>query len=256
MRIIKNIIVAFSLYSQIPMPRFAWKEEDMKHNLLFLPWVGAVIGGISFGLSVAFSYLVLPMLVQVVCYCLVPLLVTGGFHVDGFMDVSDALSSYKTKEEKLAILKDPHIGAFAVIRLVIYGLLFFAAGAVCVEQNVESGLLAYCLMFFYVRALAAIPSLKMKHAKANGMLCMEANQSAKVDFVLCMLQAVIVLAVICYFNWVLMLGMLGVSVVHLAFYRHLCYKQFGGTTGDTVGYYITTLELWILVTIAVVSYCM
>ena len=43
--------------------------------------------------------------------------VTGGFHIDGFMDTMDAFHSYKPREEKLAILKDSHIGAFAVIML-------------------------------------------------------------------------------------------------------------------------------------------
>lgn len=44
MRIIKSIIVAFSMYSRIPMPQFAWKDEDMKYMLCFFPWVGAVTG--------------------------------------------------------------------------------------------------------------------------------------------------------------------------------------------------------------------
>ena len=127
MRIIKNIIVAFSLYSRIPMPIFEWKEEDMKHNIIFLPWIGAVIGGICLGLNVLFGHIKIPFVCELAVFSVVPLLITGGFHVDGFMDVQDALKSYKSKEEKLEILKDPHIGAFAVIRLVIYGLIWIAA---------------------------------------------------------------------------------------------------------------------------------
>ena len=45
MRIVKAIIIAFSMYSIIPMPQFEWKDEDMKYILCFFPWVGAVIGG-------------------------------------------------------------------------------------------------------------------------------------------------------------------------------------------------------------------
>ena len=47
----------------------------------------------------------------------------GGFHADGFLDVSDSLCSYGSREKKLEILKDPHIGAFAVIRLAVYYLI-------------------------------------------------------------------------------------------------------------------------------------
>ena len=45
---------------------------------------------------------------------LIPVLITGGIHLDGLLDTADALSSYKTKEEKLEILKDSHAGAFAL----------------------------------------------------------------------------------------------------------------------------------------------
>ena len=45
----------------------------------------------------------------------IPLMITGGFHVDGFMDTMDAFHSYQEKEQKLNILKDSHIGAFAAV---------------------------------------------------------------------------------------------------------------------------------------------
>ena len=54
----------------------------------------------------------------------IPLLVTGGFHLDGYMDTMDALHSYQKKEKKLEILKDPHIGAFSVIMARVYGLMY------------------------------------------------------------------------------------------------------------------------------------
>ena len=44
MRLIKSVIVSFSMYSKIPMPQFAWEEQDMKYMLCFFPWVGGVIG--------------------------------------------------------------------------------------------------------------------------------------------------------------------------------------------------------------------
>lgn len=53
----------------------------------------------------------------------IPLLVTGGIHMDGYMDTVDALSSHQSVEKKLEILKDPNAGAFAVIYCGIYLLL-------------------------------------------------------------------------------------------------------------------------------------
>ena len=39
-------------------------------------------------------------------FCLVPVAITGGIHLDGYADTSDALSSYGDREKKLEILKD------------------------------------------------------------------------------------------------------------------------------------------------------
>ena len=120
MKILRSIAVAFSLYSRVPMPMFEWKDEDLKYNLIFLPWIGILIGAMEYGLLKLIMYMRLPLLAMVALVSAVPIIITGGFHIDGFMDVMDALKSYKSKDEKLAILKDPHIGAFSVISLVLY----------------------------------------------------------------------------------------------------------------------------------------
>ena len=43
----KSIAIAFSMYSKIPMPQFEWKEEDMRYSMCFFPFVGIVIGLLS-----------------------------------------------------------------------------------------------------------------------------------------------------------------------------------------------------------------
>ena len=54
----------------------------------------------------------------------VPIFITGGIHMDGFMDTCDARASYGDREKKLAILKDTHTGAFAVIFGALYLILY------------------------------------------------------------------------------------------------------------------------------------
>ena len=41
---LKSIIIAFSMYSKIPMPQFEWKDEDMRYVMGAFPLVGALIG--------------------------------------------------------------------------------------------------------------------------------------------------------------------------------------------------------------------
>ena len=127
MRIIKSVIVSFSMYSKIPMPQFEWKEEDMRYMLCFFPWIGAVIGICLWLWAVLCEKAGIGMLAFTTIGSVIPILITGGFHVDGFMDTMDAFHSYQPREKKLEILKDSHIGAFAVIMLAAYGLIYLGA---------------------------------------------------------------------------------------------------------------------------------
>ncbi len=58
---------------------------------------------------------------------LVPVFVTGGIHVDGLLDTSDALSSWQERSRRLEILKDSHAGAFAVITAAVYFIAWYGA---------------------------------------------------------------------------------------------------------------------------------
>ncbi len=65
----------------------------------------------------------------------IPILVTGGIHLDGLLDTVDAKSSYGDRKKKLAILADPHVGAFAIIGGSVYLLLY----AACLIQLFTDG---------------------------------------------------------------------------------------------------------------------
>ena len=137
MAVLKSLCLAFSMYSRIPMPRVDWEEKNMRYVLCFFPWVGLVVGGGMYGLWLLRSWLgvFIPFPVFVLTGTVLPVLITGGIHMDGFMDTMDALHSYSPKERKLEILKDSHIGAFAVIMLAVYGLVYLGAFSE-VESNV------------------------------------------------------------------------------------------------------------------------
>ena len=175
--IIRSIIVAFSLYSKIPMPIFEWKKEDMKYAIAMLPLVGVVIAAVEFAILYVLDIYNAPLFIRTCVWAVIPLLLTGGFHVDGYMDVQDALKSYKPAEEKLRILKDPHIGAFSVISFVTFGLIYMAVSACLIEyiggkdpQEATSLMVFMSLGFVFARILCVIISVSFKHARTEGML--------------------------------------------------------------------------------------
>ena len=124
-RIWNSFKIAFSMYSRIPMPRSEWTDENKSYAMCFFPWIGAVIGLLSYGVfrfskwfdgNGGGNY----SLFFVIFLILIPVFITGGIHLDGFLDTQDALSSWQTKERRLEILKDSHAGAFAIISCTIY----------------------------------------------------------------------------------------------------------------------------------------
>ncbi|MDE6036392.1 MAG: adenosylcobinamide-GDP ribazoletransferase, partial [Ruminococcus sp.] len=120
---LKSMFSAFLMYSRIPVPPVEWKPENRRFALCFFPMIGGIIGifyviwwqiGIKSGLN---------ELLRGAGATILPVLVTGGIHLDGFCDVSDTKASYGDTKKRLEIMKDSHVGAFAVIDLIIYFLL-------------------------------------------------------------------------------------------------------------------------------------
>ena len=115
------------MFSKIPMPRADWTKENMKYMFCFFPFIGTVIGGLTMlvaYLGLRFGYQ--PGFVTAVLV-LVPVFATGGIHVDGLLDTSDALSSWQERSRRLEILKDSHAGAFAVITAAVYFIAWYGA---------------------------------------------------------------------------------------------------------------------------------
>ena len=114
-RLLASLAITFSTYSRIPMPQVEWSEDNMRHTLSLLPLVGLVIG-VLYCLTDRLSALLgFSPLLRAALLTVLPVLVTGGIHLDGYCDTVDALASHAPREKKLAILKDSSAGAFAVI---------------------------------------------------------------------------------------------------------------------------------------------
>ena len=85
MKLFRRIAVSLSLYSRIPMPNFRWEEDDMKNSLMFFPLVGVIIGFVEVVAYQLCKYFELHHMASVVVMLIIPIGITGGFHLDGFM---------------------------------------------------------------------------------------------------------------------------------------------------------------------------
>lgn len=249
MKIVKSFFIAFSIYSKIPVPQFQWKEEDMKYCLCFFPWVGVVIGVCVFLWRVICEKWGIGVLCSTLIGTAIPILITGGFHIDGYMDTMDAFHSYQSKERKIEILKDSHIGAFAVIMLGVYGLIYMGAFSEIQDKRL---LQIVCIGFVLSRCLSGIGAVSFPLAKKDGLLFLFADSAQKniVKGALCLQSAICVglmLQRVFYAGIVVSITAFGI----FGYYYYHCKKELGGVTGDTAGCFVLLCEGGIMTVAAV-----
>lgn len=123
-------------FCYIPGPAL-WDENARSLMLGWLPTVGFFIGLIWTLLYQLMVYFSLPFFLVTFLMTFLPFLLSGFIHVDGFMDVSDATLSRASIEKKHMILKDSHVGAFAVIAFVFIVLGFYSVMGCAVNRGIE-----------------------------------------------------------------------------------------------------------------------
>lgn len=239
-QVISSLLIAFSMYSKIPVPKADWNKENMKYVMCFFPLIGAVIGGAIYLWGSICQTLSLSQVFKTVGYVLIPIFITGGIHLDGLLDTADALSSYQPMERKLEILKDSNSGAFAVITCVCYFLLSFGIW----YEVTESAIPVLVLSFLLSRAFSGLSIVTFPLAKNTGLASMFSGGARKrtTGFIMILYILFVTVGMIIV-N--LKLGLLCVVSAFIVFlyYRYMSVKEFGGITGDLAGFFLQICEL-------------
>ena len=253
MKILRWMAVSLSLYSRIPMPHFEWKDDDMAHSLMFFPFVGVLIGCFILFINSLEIVCHLPLFVRSIITVLIPIIITGGFHLDGYMDTQDALRSYQSAEKKLEILKDPHIGAFAVIGLVIQILTMLASVGMILDGADKDMLIIFSLVFVMSRALSGITSICMQKARKDGMLLSETKGSSMGVKAALILWLILSFAIMIYADILKAAAMIAAFVIFTVYYGYMTGKHFKGVSGDTAGYFVTVSETIACIVLALIT---
>ena len=244
MTVFESIGVALSTYSAIPVPQFPWTEKNTRYAICCFPVVGFFCGGALLLWNLLCQYLhVSSVLFAAVAVCL-PLLITGGIHMDGYMDTVDALASHQSREKKLLIMKDSACGAFAALYCGVYLLISFGLYH---EAYATGWVHALAPAFVLSRCLSAFCAVTMPNARKSGMLCAftEGVQQKKALAVLLTLTALTAAATLLLSpipGGILLLC----ALLSLLWYRRMAMKEFGGVTGDTSGFFLQICELSML----------
>lgn len=242
--LLESLIIAFSTYSRIPMPKVEWNDDNMKYSICFFPLIGFAVGGLMWIWGALSSALGLGTILRAAVLTLVPVLVTGGIHLDGLLDTADAQSSCKSREERLRIMKDSHTGAFAVIWCFSYFLIYFGVmSEMEVRQPSRMGQLM--LVFVISRACSAMALLKFPKAKNTGLLRTFSDKAMN-DRGARIMGIVLAAAMAVMTGLSPKRGLLASAAGGLGFwlYYKLTKKTYGGITGDLAGCFLCLEELF------------
>ena len=142
----RHLFIAIRFLTVLPLPlQGRVRDEELGGSLLWFPLVGLLIGSLLLLVQQLVSAVVPPLVVGALLL-LTWVAVTGAMHLDGLADTCDGLYGGRTREERLQIMKDPHVGAIGVVAIVSLLIAKFALLGSLPQRAATPGLwLAPCL---------------------------------------------------------------------------------------------------------------
>jgi len=233
----RNLRIAFGLMTTLPL-RLPddWSAGDSGRAAVWYPFVGLVIGALTWLAWKGATSLFSPLISGIVALA-VWVILTGGLHLDGLADCCDGLFASATPERRLEIMKDPHIGAFGVIGLIL--VLFLKAAALASLTSVSSPgiLLAASLARWCILPAGLLPL-----ARPSGMGA-DLALGFRRSFILW--GAIVPLGIAFLLGARVVLAALagaGTAALVLLFAK----SRIGGVTGDVFGMIVEVVETLIL----------
>lgn len=247
-----GFLLAWQFFSAVPIK----KQLDMNAKSVtwmygFLPIVGLLIGSIiSSGVFILSRYSELSELLLSILIVIGSIVLTGGLHLDGWIDMSDAFFSYGEKQKRLEILDDPRTGAFGVIS--VFCLLVLKIGVIYeMLLHGQVGIVPFLIFIpFIARMGMLLYFVTMQPAKEKGLAAyfkgiVIQNKLA----VLIGVQSLLAFISWFYIGVFSLFILVVVMLFAVAIYRNWSNKHFGGVTGDLLGALGEGLEVVLWLTI-------
>ncbi|MBQ8509467.1 MAG: adenosylcobinamide-GDP ribazoletransferase [Clostridia bacterium] len=232
-------MMSMTMFCAIPCPYHKWDDEARPLMTLFLPVVGAWIGILWTLAAYVIRWLGLPVLVGAAILCAYPFLVTGGIHMDGYLDVTDAVKSWRDLDERRRILKDPNVGSFAVIAGI---LLIMAQFALFASVKDTANLFTLTLIPIVSRTVAGL-YVTMLRPLGTSEYAGTYRQGVKKSHIVVFAATLVCVTALGF----LLLGKYGFAslavIAGYLFHLRRAFKSLDGMSGDISGYALTFGEV-------------
>lgn len=245
---IYGFFMAWGMFLSIPCPIHIWNESARGQQLACFPFTGLIIGGIWVLLLFLLNMIQCPHTISAVLLSSTPLLLSGFIHIDGFMDVCDAVMSRRDLETRQRILKDSHCGAFAVICVVLYLL---CSWSLLLSRRLDiADMIPLAMIPVASRSCASLAVLTLRPMRTSQYTNIGRDRRASFIIVpsLAFIASVAASVLICGLHGI---APAAAGVGYWLFAAH-AFRQLNGMNGDVSGFALTLGELVGLATLILV----
>ena len=154
----RSLLVALGFLTSIPVRTSAPQAGDLSRAAIWFPFIGALIGAVLVIAQLALTRIFAPLLAGALIV-VVWIALTGGLHLDGLADCGDGLLAAASRERRLEIMRDPRLGTFGGMVLIMHLLIKTLAVAFLTAPIalLLAPALARWLMLFVAQQPAARP---------------------------------------------------------------------------------------------------
>ncbi|MBQ0140999.1 MAG: adenosylcobinamide-GDP ribazoletransferase [Kurthia sp.] len=247
----KGFLLALQFFTVIPIHKeLPMTKKQITMMFSSLPIVGAMMGAVAALIYYSLqAYTDSTSLLTAFLLLMVFIILTGGLHLDGFVDMSDAYFSYRSIEKRHEILEDPRVGAFGAMGLVFLILAKF----IFINELITKDLMDNCWLIFIPflsRLGMSLYLIQTPTSKEKGLGAFFKSHLHLRVFTWTVFGLLFGgTALIGWWSdhWLMTLLLVGITLVATYVYRYWTIKNFKGSSGDLYGAFIEGMELvlWI-----------
>lgn len=222
---------ALALLSRVPVPGMGdFRPKMIARSVWCWPLVGLFLSGVALLPAMLAQYLTGNGLIFAIFAAISMVLLTGAMHEDGLADCADGFGGGVTRDRKLEIMRDSHIGTYGVVALV----LCLALRLVLLETAAGFGQAMVFLVVVAVMSRAAMPVLMrlLPPARDNGL----GKGAGRPGWMHVAVGVALAAGIVWFLAGVtVMLAVLGGGVIATGLVGLVAKRQIGGQTGDVLG---------------------
>ena len=236
--LIKDLMACVQFLSRLPIPEFLANHDkpDLAKSSRMFPIAGLVISAPAIIVMMLLGLLDVPSQVIAAVVISIQLVVTGALHEDGLADCADGFGGGRNLEDKLAIMKDSHVGAFGVSASIMALVLRFVLLSSFLDISILAAILALLSAQLLSRAVQVAFWQSLPPARPDGLAgTLGQPDGAAIQWALAI--GIIGAITLTFFAFPAISVFLSMAMTILAViaFHLLCKKQINGQTGDTIG---------------------